>query len=898
MMGAQNFDTVAEVQVLTTNYQAEFGRASAGQLRLVTKSGTQSFRGNVFWSHQNDALDANTWTRKQAGLEKSPHTYNAYGFTLGGPIYIPGHVQHQQVRSCSSSGARNGSAIARWKSRPASCRPPRCATATSARCCPARVIRDPLTGQPFQGNIIPQDRISPQGRALLNAFPLPIPGFQQGANNWIGNPAVFNNQRKDSIKIDFVPIAESSPRRPAHVGAERLERSRAADACTRRSGIIPGRTLAATLTSTLSQLAHQRVLVLVGIDRARRSSSGSATATTAPAAPTRCSIRRQSRRRHQLSVSVPGHEARSGQDSEHLAAGLHRDQQRRVSGILERLRVPVGRQRHEGHRQPHVQGRHERRAVGHERPHPAQLRARRRRPRTRTARSGSSTTRAGRHAAIRPSNALLGLFDDYTEFGNKPHTQVAGDGVRLRTPGQLEADPRSDARARPALFAVAAVGHDEQRDGVVRQSQFYNPATAAVDRSRRRLRRRAAIASTASSCPATRPPTRRSQTFPQLANLQRLYHGVPNGFAETPKDGLQPRLGLAYAINETTTFRAGVGRFLNRVQINTTAAYGFNPPLSEMQTVINGNVDAPGGASTRNFPLVMAMHSPDFTNPRSWAWNATLDRELPWTMRGTLSYVGRSASNLERARNINQLQPGTIQANPGVNANALRPYLGFGTHHAVRDDRQVALQRLQTQVERRSARGVGFSVAYTFSRTKDDGSRPQRPAAERLRRQRLLRHLGSRSAARAGVAGPLPLPDARVLGGAAAMGARKLGHRRASSRRSRARRSTCAPPVDIAGVGPGSGNQFYDLVGDPEAARGPIGIDTLVASDLVRQERVPGPGGRHVRHDAGEEHPAAARVLGPQHVVPQGLRGCGGRSASSSGSRCSTSSTAPGSETR
>src|SRR5919206_363738 len=46
MMGAQNFDTVEEVQVLTTNYQAEFGRSSAGQLRLVTKSGTQAFRGN------------------------------------------------------------------------------------------------------------------------------------------------------------------------------------------------------------------------------------------------------------------------------------------------------------------------------------------------------------------------------------------------------------------------------------------------------------------------------------------------------------------------------------------------------------------------------------------------------------------------------------------------------------------------------------------------------------------------------------------------------------------------------------------------------------------------------------------------------------------------------------
>jgi hypothetical protein len=102
---------------------------------------------------------------------------------------------------------------------------------------------------------------------------------------------------------------------------------------------------------------------------------------------------------------------------------------------------------------------------------------------------------------------------------------------------------------------------------------------------------------------------------------------------------------MAYAFNEETTFRAGVGRFLNRVQINTTAAYGFNAPLSEMQTVINGVVDAPGGASTRNFPLVGAMQSPDFTNPTSWAWNATMDRVLPWQLRGSLSYVGRAATN-------------------------------------------------------------------------------------------------------------------------------------------------------------------------------------------------------------------------------------------------------------
>ena len=116
------------------------------------------------------------------------------------------------------------------------------------------------------------------------------------------------------------------------------------------------------------------------------------------------------------------------------------------------------------------------------------------------------------------------------------------------------------------------------------------------------------------------------------------------------------------------------------------------------------------------------MQSPDFTNPTSWAWNTTVDRELPWAMRGTLSYVGRSASNLERARNINQLQAGTIQRNPGVNSNALRPYLGYGSITLYETTGRSRYNSLQTQVERRSTRGVGFSVAYTFSRTTDNGS--------------------------------------------------------------------------------------------------------------------------------------------------------------------------------
>ncbi len=96
MLGAQDVDTVAEVQVLTADYAAEYGRSSGGQIRFVTKSGGRDFHGNLVENFRNSALDANSWTRN-----KSPNPdefarppalrFNDYGFNIGGPIFVPHH---------------------------------------------------------------------------------------------------------------------------------------------------------------------------------------------------------------------------------------------------------------------------------------------------------------------------------------------------------------------------------------------------------------------------------------------------------------------------------------------------------------------------------------------------------------------------------------------------------------------------------------------------------------------------------------------------------------------------------------------------------------------------------------------------------------------------------------
>src|SRR5437016_7313814 len=100
MLGAQDVDTVQEVQILTANYNAEYGRSSGGQIRFVTKSGTRTFHGDLIEYFRNSALDANDWTRNHSSLASqylgpAPFRFNQYGFDVGGPVFIP-KVTHRE----------------------------------------------------------------------------------------------------------------------------------------------------------------------------------------------------------------------------------------------------------------------------------------------------------------------------------------------------------------------------------------------------------------------------------------------------------------------------------------------------------------------------------------------------------------------------------------------------------------------------------------------------------------------------------------------------------------------------------------------------------------------------------------------------------------------------------
>lgn len=85
-----SLDSVQEYRILTGIYQAEFGRSSGAQISVVTKSGTNQFHGSGYYYRRHDSLNANDWLSNRDGRSRRLYRFNNPGYTIGGPIWIPG----------------------------------------------------------------------------------------------------------------------------------------------------------------------------------------------------------------------------------------------------------------------------------------------------------------------------------------------------------------------------------------------------------------------------------------------------------------------------------------------------------------------------------------------------------------------------------------------------------------------------------------------------------------------------------------------------------------------------------------------------------------------------------------------------------------------------------------
>src|SRR6202158_717112 len=90
-MATISLEAVQEFKILTSSYQAEYGRSAGAQISVVTKSESSAFHGGGYLYHRHEGLNAHNWKTNRDNLKRELFRFNDPGYYIGGPIYIPGH---------------------------------------------------------------------------------------------------------------------------------------------------------------------------------------------------------------------------------------------------------------------------------------------------------------------------------------------------------------------------------------------------------------------------------------------------------------------------------------------------------------------------------------------------------------------------------------------------------------------------------------------------------------------------------------------------------------------------------------------------------------------------------------------------------------------------------------
>ena len=133
----------------------------------MSKSGDQQYRGNAYYYGRNEHLNANNFFNNRSGRDRPRYRFNTYGFNLGGPV--PGLGKDGEKKlfffySLEAPITEKPGNLLQW-TMPTERERSGDFSQTLDSAGKLVVIKDPLTGQPFPGNIIPPSRISPNGRA-------------------------------------------------------------------------------------------------------------------------------------------------------------------------------------------------------------------------------------------------------------------------------------------------------------------------------------------------------------------------------------------------------------------------------------------------------------------------------------------------------------------------------------------------------------------------------------------------------------------------------------------------------------------------------------------------------------------------------------------------------------
>jgi hypothetical protein len=763
IIGVASVDATQEIQIINTNYQAEYGDAAGGQIRIVTKSGTRDFHGSAYEYLRNTVMNANDWQRNHVSPTtpnstyhvSSPYVYNNFGFTFGGPAWIPKvlpdsfrnklffflnedwiryrHADTQQ-QAVPTLKMRQGDFSELLSSNPwlsgthQLYDPATCADASKGTPSPGNA-----SCVAFTGNIIPVNRRSANGIAILNAYPTPTPGYINGTQNWIATAAHPQNQRKQEINVDWVVNDKHKLEfRRQNATYNEYQPFDQGSGLTGKYFIRPNQTNVLAWTWTISPSMINEARTTLSLDNVyipvntalagfHRDTLGITFPYILPA-----SQKDQPAKIPTVSGVNSFYGLQGGPYPSHSSGP--------ILTVSDSLTKVWGSHTLKGGYYLNISGENDRDQIN-----------------VSTVPGGASNQNgtfvvSDNHANLggttgaAVANLAMGLADSYTEIGQRAQTYWRGrmneffvqDSWKVNSKLHLDygirisvLSPYTPAWGNADYFDPASYS----ASSVVTQ----NPATGNV------------ILGTGNPYNGMVIPGYSS--FPSSAAQHGVLGAEPNAkdcdgspcsalFAPNMKQGYvntsynyQPRLGFAYQLTSRTVIRAGVGNFATRMGLLDNVFPGGNSPFQPTVSVnpssaTNDLIDNPGASLTTGLaaPLLATTLNKNLKSPQRYNWNVTVEQAIFWKGMVSVAYVGGRGLYNWRVVDINQPAIGAVGANPGKNINYLRPYKGYSFIQQEQSNGSSRYNSFQLSWNRPFANGFMLGLAYTLAKSMDNSS--------------------------------------------------------------------------------------------------------------------------------------------------------------------------------
>jgi hypothetical protein len=731
-------DALSEVHINTSNYQAEYGQSGGATINLTTKAGTKEFHGDIYAYLRNEDLNANDYFNNHNGVARPKYRYIIGGGSIGGPINLPfGKLKalrdkvffffnHQYADQDIPNGLVEDTVPTALE---------RAGNFSQSLTVGGALIpiKQPSTGIPYPGNIIPAGQISAYGQDLLNIFPLPNftnRAISGGNYNYLFQETPTNNANNYTYRVDFNLTEKfrmyghmdqlNTDQRGYNVGGAPGP-SWGLDKASYDTHVeTPSINAVYNITPTL---LNELTLGVNHWDEPGGPVSQASWAT----------IQRSTYGLQGLGQWYPTANAydvipfMSFSDVP-SAAGFSTDARFPIRGATTIFTIVDNVTK--------VYGKHTFKAGV------SIFRTRMWKGDPGTAYSGNF---AFGHDVNNPldtgygySNAIAGVFDTYTESQNRTRAdyressfeEFVQDSWKVSRRLTLELGVRLTTRIPWRQVNNLMAGFNPQAWNPAQASVLYKPGLSAAGV------RVAVNPMTGAQLPAVYI----GALVPGVGNsadgmIVVGKPGVPQGLTSYQDVAPAPRFGVAWDAfgDGKTAVRGGFGiSYLPSSQIGICCSnsYQQNPPLSYTPTTYYGTLSTFLNTAGTLFPSnVLGLD--DSKMASSYSFSTGIQREVGFSTVFDAAFVGNLGRHLNMAQNLNQLPYGerflassqdpTLSGKP-LPDNFLRPYVGLGTITYREPVGTSNYYALQVQANHRFSHGLEFKTNWTWSKSMDYGS--------------------------------------------------------------------------------------------------------------------------------------------------------------------------------